>query len=126
MSTVDPASPRPRLLVVDDQPAVREVLAAMLELSGYDVTSAASSAEALALLRGQRFELLLLDVNMPGGSGWSLLDHLACGPGAPPVLMISDERYEGEAKRRGVGFLSKPYRRATVDEAVARMLAASG
>ena len=121
MSDAVESSPTPRLLVVDDQPAVREILAAMLELEGYEVTSAASGIEGLALVRARRFDLVLLDVNMPGASGWSVLDHLEEIPGAPPVLMIS---YEDEAYRRGAGFLSKPYRRAAVHEAVARMLAA--
>ena len=124
MSDAVESSPTPRLLVVDDQPAVREILAAMLELEGYEVTSAASGIEGLALVRARRFDLVLLDVNMPGASGWSVLDRLEEIPGAPPVLIISDERYEDEAYRRGAGFLSKPYRRAAVHEAVARMLAA--
>lgn len=116
--------PTPHLLVVDDQPVVREILAAMLQVEGYDVTSAASGIEGLTLLRTRRFDLILLDVNMPGASGWSVLDQLDAIAGAPPVLIISDERYEDEARRRGVGFLPKPYRRAAVHEAVARILAA--
>ena len=115
-----------RLLVVDDEPAVREILAAMLTLGGFHVTSVGMGSEAIRLLGERSFDLVLLDVNMPGASGWQILDHMRTIAPVPAVLMISDERYEAEALRRGVGFLAKPYRRSAVEETVREMLRTSG
>ncbi|MCK9494534.1 MAG: response regulator [Dehalococcoidia bacterium] len=114
-----------RLLVVDDQPAVREILAAMLTLGGYEVTAVGMGSQAIQLLGERPFDLVLVDVNMPGANGWQVLDRAQALSPAPPVLMISDERYEAEALRRGAGFLGKPYRRSVVEESVRQMLAAS-
>lgn len=124
MSAVTPPGCSPaRLLVVDDEPAVREILSAMLGLCGYAVHSTGIGSDALRLLREASFDLVLLDVNMPAVSGWRVLDSLQELPDAPPVLMISDERYEAEAARRGAGFLAKPYRRSAVEAAVEAALA---
>ncbi len=58
-----------RILVVDDEPSQRDVLGAMLEVLGYAVTTAGSGDEALALMRKERFALLVLDMAMPGLNG---------------------------------------------------------
>jgi DNA-binding response OmpR family regulator len=114
--------PIPRLLVVDDEPTVREILVAILDLNGFDVTSVSMGSAAIRLLGERSFDLVLLDVNMPGTSGWQVLDQMRAIAPVPHVLMISDERYEEEAHLRGVGFLAKPYRRSAVEAVVRRML----
>lgn len=58
-----------RLLIVDDEPQIRRVLKATLSAQGYEIHEAKSGEEALAAIRAQRFDLLLLDVNMPGMGG---------------------------------------------------------
>ena len=58
-----------RILVVDDEDTIRRTLAALLQRRGYAVTVAASGAEALMLIEQQAFDLLLLDLVMPGSSG---------------------------------------------------------
>jgi len=74
-ATPDPPEVQPwRLLVVDDMEAMRMALVQCLQLSGYEVASAASGAEALELLRTQRFDLLLTDQAMPGLSGLELTE----------------------------------------------------
>jgi len=114
-----------RVLVVDDEPAVREILEAMLEMQGHEVTIVGLVSEALTQLRRHPFDLVLLDVNIPGGSGWEVLDVIQASRPRPPVLMISDERYQDEALRRGAaGFLAKPYHRRAVDNAVSQILGA--
>jgi DNA-binding NtrC family response regulator len=108
-----------RILVVDDQVAVREVLGAMLELAGYDVRQASNGREAMDALASAEYDLMLLDVNLPGQSGWSVLEQARSAAPGLPVLMISDERYEDEALQRGaVAFLAKPYRRSALEDAV--------
>ena len=65
-----------RILTVDDEASIRLTLAAMLRRAGYDVTSAESGEEAVALLGRQGFDLLLVDLKMPGDSGLALVPKL--------------------------------------------------
>jgi DNA-binding NtrC family response regulator len=58
-----------QILVVDDEEAIRLTLETLLQRRGYEVTTAASGAEALALIEQRVFDLLLLDLKMPGLSG---------------------------------------------------------
>lgn len=58
-----------RLLIVDDEPQIRRVLKAALAAQGYEVADARSGEEALEAIRAQRYDLVLLDVNMPGMGG---------------------------------------------------------
>jgi CheY-like chemotaxis protein len=91
-----PVEPRPdqecgRVLVVDDVAANREVLARRLEREGHSVTLAADGPEALKLAREQPFDLILLDILMPGMSGVQVLQQLKADPERRhiPVVMIS-------------------------------------
>lgn len=77
-----------KILVVEDQPAVRGVTVAMLQRCGYDPIEAANGREALAIAADQPFDLLLTDVVMPGMSGRELADELVRRrPGLPVVYM---------------------------------------
>ncbi|HVO36349.1 MAG TPA: protein kinase [Gemmatimonadales bacterium] len=84
----DPGS---RLLVVDDIEDNREVLRRRLERQGHAVESAASGADALAMLGARAFDLVLLDVMMPGLDGYAVLERLKASPETRdiPVIMIS-------------------------------------
>lgn len=73
MSTV---LPRPRVLIVDDDPAVRMTLAANLELEGFEILEAESGAEALELVKRESFDVLVTDIRMPGMNGIELLRAL--------------------------------------------------
>ncbi len=66
----------PRVLVVDDDDAVRSVTCEMLKRSNYDVTSVDNGQAALDALAGASFELILLDVGMPGMSGVEVYEIL--------------------------------------------------
>lgn len=64
----------PSILIVDDQPDIRELLQTILDLRGFDVEQAVAGPEALeALTTGDRFDLILLDVQMPDMDGWDTL-----------------------------------------------------
>ncbi|MEW6338094.1 MAG: response regulator [Acidobacteriota bacterium] len=79
-----------RLLVVDDDPDILVYVASLLEDNGYEVTTARSAVEALAVLDGRRPDALLVDVLMPGRSGLDLLVSLRRSPGwrdTPLVVM---------------------------------------
>jgi signal transduction histidine kinase len=79
------------LLAVDDNAQNRELLQRMLERQGYSVTMAASGEECLKLLAGRRFDLVLLDVIMPGLSGFDVLNRMRASPElrTVPVIVIS-------------------------------------
>jgi len=66
---------KPRLLVVDDEPNIRSALARALDLVGYSPTEAASGQEALALLDEEAYDLMILDLIMPGISGVEVMQH---------------------------------------------------
>ncbi|MBV1796509.1 ATP-binding protein [Siccirubricoccus sp. G192] len=93
---------RPRVLLVDDEPVVREVLAAQLGEMGYEVAEGGDGAAALDLLdRGAPFDILVSDLAMPGMDGVALI-RAAQGrrPGLPAILVTG---YAGDAAALAVG-----------------------
>ncbi len=103
-----------RVLVVDDHPANVRLLEDLLRYHGYDVASAASGEEALAAMRAARPDLLLLDVLMPGMSGYDVCRAVRADPqlAMMPVVMVTALE-EREERVRGLeagadDFLSKP------------------
>ncbi len=82
------------VLIVDDEPVNRMVLARMVEHHGSQCIEAASGAEALELLDVQKVDLVLLDIHMPQMSGIQTLERLRAGPGpnhdAPVVAVTGD------------------------------------
>ena len=107
-----------RVLVVDDDPGIRDALRMILEYEGYQVTTAADGKSALTSLDSERVDAVLLDIKMPGMDGLEILDRIAEREAAPPVLMISghgDIATAVEATRRGaVDFLEKPPERERI------------
>jgi class 3 adenylate cyclase len=104
----------PRLLVVDDTLQNVKLLRDLLSAKGYDVLTAASGAEALALIEQQRPDLVLLDVVMPGMSGYEVCRRLRENPATTmlPVVMVTaldpgDERTKG-IEAGADDFLTKP------------------
>jgi CheY-like chemotaxis protein len=61
---------KPRILLVDDDKAVRETLEAILEMEQFEVSAAGSVAEALHLIDTESFDALVSDLHMPGAGGW--------------------------------------------------------
>ncbi len=102
-----------RLLIVDDEPALLAMLEKLLRQEGYrDIVSAATAAEALAKARAAQPSALILDVMLPDGDGFWLLQRLRNFSDAP-VLFLS-ARDEDEARLRGLGlgaddYITKPF-----------------
>ena len=103
----------PTVLVVDDDPRLREYVRANMELEGYAVLEAGSADEGMAVLEGAQPQLILLDVMMPGVDGWQMLQRIQETHGAIPVIMFSgkvDAQSAAEAEQRGAtGFIGKPF-----------------
>jgi CheY-like chemotaxis protein len=105
----------PTVLVVDDDPAIREYVGDMLELEGYDVRFAVDGPAALESIAAARPDCLVLDVMMPGMSGHDVLAHVRRADGGPalPVVMLTaaaDEKQSWQAWNGGVDyFLAKPF-----------------
>ena len=115
------------VLVVDDEPDIRELVREILEDEGYEVATAESAAAARATLQRRQPDLVLLDIWMPGEDGISLLREWAGGgPPAFPVVMISGHgtvETAVEATRQGaLDFVEKPLSMgrliATVEQAL--------
>ena len=70
---------KPVILVVDDQPKNIKLLEAYLVPQGYEIVEAASGEEALGKLPGNQIDLILLDIMMPGMSGFEVLEKLRAG-----------------------------------------------
>jgi excisionase family DNA binding protein len=104
---------RPLVLIVDDDDGLRDFLRSNLEIEGYVVREAASAEDGLSLLEEEPPDLILLDVMMPGMSGWEMLQRVQekHGVGAVPVIMFSGKVEAGaEAEQRGAqAFLGKPF-----------------
>lgn len=81
-----PVLPAARILVVDDEQAIRRTLAELFAHTGYQATEAASGRAALELMARQRFDLVILDLNMPGMEGTEVLQ--AARPLAPDTVFI--------------------------------------
>jgi len=78
-----------RILVVDDQPDIREALGAHLERSGFSVTLAENASVARSLIDPETFDLVVLDIMMPGEDGLSLCRHLRETQNLPVILLTA-------------------------------------
>jgi signal transduction histidine kinase/CheY-like chemotaxis protein len=122
-----PHAPRskPLILVVDDELAVRELIAVSLEKAGYAVATADSSTQAVMKARQLRPDAITLDILMPGGSGLGALFELKHAPELAdiPVIVVSMlEREEAGFALGATEFLTKPVDERGLLEALARQL----
>ena len=113
MSAPAPSAEGRHLLVVDDDDRIRDLLKTFLARHGFRVTGARDAAAARRLLATLAFDLLVLDVMMPGEDGFSLADWVRGEGGGAPVLMLT-ARGEPEDRIRGLtlgvdDYLPKPF-----------------
>src|SRR6201997_1328706 len=119
--------PADRILVVDDEDSIREIVSSMLSSANYQGRQAASALEALALLdSGEEFELMLSDVMMAGMDGIGLLERTKERFPDMPVVMVTavyDVSVALAAIRNGAyDYLLKPFEREQLLNAVRRAL----
>ncbi len=104
-----------KILVVDDEPDVLRLIAATLEHNGYDVVTADSGPKALRVLENSLFDLVILDVMMPGMSGFEVCRKIKSNPKhqSVPVVFLT-AKWGGEALREGLEagalmYIQKPF-----------------
>jgi two-component system phosphate regulon response regulator OmpR len=107
-----PADDAPHLLLVDDDRRIRDLLSRFLASEGYRVSTAASASDARAKLQGLHFDLLILDVMMPGETGFDLARSIRTSSSVP-ILMLT-ARHEAEARIEGLqigadDYVAKPF-----------------
>jgi two-component system response regulator MprA len=121
-SPVSSASPAARVLVVDDDPELREFLLGELAMEGYACEAAASGQSALQALRGQSWDLVLLDWGLPDFSGVEVCERLRATGVTTPVLMLTAHDEVAERVRAldagADDYLTKPF---SIAELLARV-----
>jgi two-component system response regulator PfeR len=110
-----------KILAVDDEPMNVEILARYLESKGHRVTGAGDSEQALAALRAGTFDLVLVDLVLPGRTGLEALPDLSALTRAPLYLMSGQN--DAETRRDALllgaaGFLPKPIDLAVLAEII--------
>lgn len=98
-----------RVLIVDDDPQIGRVFGLRLKLAGYDVVSTVSGAEAIELVRTQKFDVMLLDVLMPDVTGMDVLSEIRIFSQIPVILFTGRADIFQVAKQYGASdYISKP------------------
>lgn len=115
----------PRILIVDDESAIRDLLKSIL-MDDYECTTAESAEVALAYLEGERFDLVISDINMGGMSGIELISRVVASSPDTVVMMISGNLTLDspiEAIRNGAfDYIKKPFDIDQVEMAVSRAI----
>ena len=111
----------PKLLIIDDDDALRLLLQTTLPREGYEVLTAADGVEGMRLLFSQQPDLVLLDLMMPGMDGWEVLERIREVSTVPVIMLTAvagvPQRVRG-LTRGADDYIVKPFHR---DELVARM-----
>jgi two-component system OmpR family response regulator len=124
MAANDAVNPEARLLVVDDEPNIVELLSASLRYAGFEVDTASSGPEAVRIARSVNPDLLVLDVMMPGMDGFDVVQRLRAEGVRVPVLFLT-ARDSTEDKISGLtlggdDYVTKPF---SLEEVIARIRA---
>lgn len=118
-----------KFLVVDDFSTMRRIVRGLLkEMACNNVAEAEDGAAALSMLRAQRFDFVVSDINMPNMDGFALLEAIKADAALRhlPVLMVTAEARKEDivraAQNGAAGYIVKPFSKATLEEKVQRIL----
>jgi two-component system OmpR family response regulator len=113
-----------RLLVVEDEPTILELLSGSLRFAGFEVLTAVSGAEALRLAAASRPDLILLDVMLPDGDGFDVIRSIRAGGPRVPVIFLTARSHVRERVAGltlgGDDYIAKPF---SLEEVLARIRA---
>ena len=119
-------SVRKRILVADDEAGIRELLEEVLTMRGIDVEVAASGSEAIAALEKHPFDLIILDLLMPGTSGSDVARYIGVNAPEMPIVIITGSDVETiENRLRGISVtqvIRKPFEMDQISEVVSELL----
>ena len=120
----------PRILVVDDEPDIRQIIRVILEAEGHEIEEAEDGLAAFEVARRGGIDLVLLDATMPGMDGYQLLEKFLDLPDfAAPVIMVTGrsdaEGMMAEAESGVVDHICKPFSMEEVRRTVERALSLS-
>lgn len=104
--------PGVKILVVDDEPDLRDVISSRFELEGCEVTLAENGQSAIDAMKANRFDAVITDVRMPGGNGIELLDAIKINGDQAAVILISgftDLALQDALDRGAKALLIKPF-----------------
>ncbi|MCG5219938.1 response regulator transcription factor [Streptosporangium sp. KLBMP 9127] len=116
-------SPEARLLIVDDEPNIRELLSASLRYAGFEVLAAADGQEAVQVAERVRPDLVVLDVMLPDLDGFTVAEQLrASGRRLPVVFLTARDGVDDKVAGLGLGddYVTKPF---SLEEVLARIRA---
>ena len=123
-SAMTKATPEARLLVVDDEPNIVDLLATSLRFAGFEVATASNGSEALRVASSFKPDLLVLDVMMPGVDGFTVVRRLRQdGISAPVVFLTAKDATEDKVTGLTLGgddYVTKPF---SLEEVIARIRA---
>jgi CheY-like chemotaxis protein len=135
MPTTGAPSPAPdtraRILIVDDDPMITELIIDMLSLDGYSVETAPNGVAALEKVQGRRYDLIVTDLHMPELDGAGLYRELTRRQGHPPqkIIFLTGTAGTSEAHRlvevTGLPVLRKPFNIIELLELVRKVLGAA-
>ena len=135
MPTTEAPSPAPdapaRILLVDDDPMVSQLIIDMLSLDGYHIDTAPNGIAALEKVQGRRYDLILTDLHMPEMDGAGLYRELARGQAHPPqkIIFLTGTAGTSESHRlvqeTGLPLLRKPFNLVELLELVRKVLGAA-
>lgn len=120
----------PQLLIVEDDPEMRDLLRKVLEKDGYQVSLAADGHEAIALLSRNHFDLVVTDMLMPHDGGLELMETIRQTQPMLPVIIITAfgdwASYSRALELGAVAFISKPLKMAELASAIHAALEGRG
>lgn len=122
---VAPSDDAPHLLVVDDDRRIRALLSRFLVGEGYRVSTAETAREARAKLAGLKFDLLILDVMMPGETGFDLVRAIRAGSAVPILMLTARDEKESRIMGLEIGaddYLAKPFEPRELSLRIANIL----
>lgn len=122
---IAPADDAPHLLIVDDDRRIRSLLSRYLQAEGYRVTTAETAADARARLTGLNFDLLILDVMMPGESGFDLVKSIRQTSTVPVLILTARDAAESRITGLELGaddYVAKPFEARELSLRIANIL----
>jgi DNA-binding NtrC family response regulator len=115
-----------RILVVEDEDDLRNLLSHVLTTAGYDIATASDGEQAITTLKKQKFDLALLDIQMPNANGIQVLKFIKQNAPTTKAIMLTgyaDLKHAMEAREFGArDFINKPYKLDDILATVERIL----